>query len=33
MRWLDKYGWIVMALAMLMLLAQLVRAFIKFVVV
>lgn len=33
MRWLDKYGWIVMALAMLMLLAQLVRAFIKFVMV
>lgn len=28
MNWFDKYGWILVALALLMLLAQLIRYFI-----
>jgi uncharacterized membrane protein YuzA (DUF378 family) len=31
MRWFDRYGWVIVGLAGLMMLAQLVRAFIKFV--
>lgn len=31
MKWFDDCGWIVVSVALLMLVAQMVRAFIKFV--